>query len=88
MSSQCISCGSCGMPLIKASDFSGGDVTHKLCAWCGDSEDHLKVTMEEVVEDCAQGFIEKQGLDGEAARKMALKYVTSLPAWKGNENEL
>lgn len=84
MSNQCISCGSCGMPLVKASDFSGEDMTHKLCAWCGDSEDNLKVTMQEVVEDCAKGFVEKQGLDEDAARKMALKYVVSLPVWKGN----
>ena len=88
MSSKCISCGSCGMPLVKESDFSGGDITHKLCAWCGDHEDHLKVTMQEVVVDCAKGFMEKQGLDDEAALKMARQYIASLPVWKGNENEL
>lgn len=87
MSEQCISCGSCGMPLIKASDFSGGVVTHKLCAWCGDATDHLKVTLNEVVDDCAKGFMEKQGIDGAVAKKMALQYVTSLPAWKGKEND-
>ncbi len=86
MSSQCISCGSCGMPLVMASDFSGGDVTHKLCAWCGDGEDHLKVTMLEVVEDCTKSFMEKQGIDEGTAQKMALQYVSSLPAWKGNEH--
>ncbi len=83
MNEQCISCGSCGMPLRKASDFSGGDVTHKLCSWCGDEADQLKVTLDEVVEDCAKGFMEKQGIDESAAREMALKYITSLPAWKG-----
>ncbi len=88
MSDQCISCGSCGMPLIKAEDFSGGDVTHKLCSWCGDSGDNLKVTMQEVVEDCAKGFMEKQGLDEAAAQKMALQYIISLPAWKGNGDGL
>jgi hypothetical protein len=39
--------------------------------------------MDEVVEDCAKGFMEKQGIDEAAARKMARQYITSLPAWKG-----
>ena len=83
MNEQCISCGSCGMPLLKVTDFSGGDVTHKLCAWCGDDADQLKVTLSEVVEDCAKGFMEKQGIDEAAAKKMAMQYITSLPAWEG-----
>jgi hypothetical protein len=69
------------------SDSSGGDVTHKLCAWCGDGEDHWKVSILEVVEDCTKNFMEKPGTDEGTARKMALQYVASLPAWKGNENE-
>lgn len=87
MSKQCISCGSCGMPLVQVSDFSGGDKRHMLCAWCGDDEDLLKVTMREVVEDCARGFVEKQGMDEDAARKMALQYVSSLPVWNEREHE-
>lgn len=83
MSEKCISCGSCGMPMIEASDFSGGDVTHKLCSWCGDDSDRLKVTFDEVVEECAGEFVKKQGLDEAAAKKMARQYIASLPAWKG-----
>ena len=83
MSEKCISCGSCGMPMIKPSDFSGGDVTHKLCSWCGDASDHLKVTLDEVVEECAKEFMTNQGMEEAAAKKMARRYITSLPAWKG-----
>ena len=82
MSEKCISCGSCGMPMIKASDFSGSDVTHKLCSWCGDDSDRLKVTFDEVVEECARDFITKQGMDETAAKKMAQRYIASLPVWK------
>lgn len=88
MAEPCPSCGSCGMPLVQDSDFSGGDRTHQLCAWCGDPQDRLKVTQEEVVAACARSFIEKQGLDQAAARTLAERYIAGLPVWKGGADVL
>lgn len=70
-------CHSCGMPL-SAPDARGA--SDKYCAYCTDSEGNLK-SWDEAVSGLAQYLDSWQKVGNEEARKRAIRYLTSMPAW-------
>jgi hypothetical protein len=82
MTEKCASCASCGFPLEQRSDFAMGDPTNIYCAGCVDAEGRLR-SYDEVLGMNTQYLVQNQGLDPEAARKMAAALMADLPAWKG-----
>ena len=70
-------CHSCGMPLSAPEARGPSD---KYCVWCTDSEGLLK-SWEEAVSGLAQYLDSWQHVGNEEARKRAVRYLTSMPAW-------
>ncbi len=70
-------CHSCGMPL-SAPDARGA--SDKYCAYCTDSEGNLK-SWDDAVSGLAQYLDSWQKVGNEEARKRAIRYLTSMPAW-------
>ena len=70
-------CQSCGMPL-SASDARG--ISDKYCVYCTDSEGKLK-SWDDAVSGLAQHLDSWQKVGNEEARKRAIRYLTSMPAW-------
>lgn len=70
-------CHSCGIPL-SAPDARGP--SDHYCAYCTDSEGNLK-SWEEAVSGLAQFLDSWQNVGNEEARKRAVRYLTSMPAW-------
>ncbi len=77
---KCDSCTSCGMPFHQASDHALGDERISYCTHCTKEDGSLK-SYDEVLEATKGYFIHSQGLDSEAARKMADTLLKKQPAW-------
>jgi hypothetical protein len=82
MKDKCASCTSCGFPLEHPSDFALGDPTSAYCAQCVDAEGRRR-SYDEILAINARYYEQNQGLDPEAARRMAIALMAELPAWKG-----
>jgi Putative zinc ribbon domain len=80
----CASCGSCGFPMSKPSDFAGGNTASPYCATCADASGALR-PFEEVVEANASYLRREQGIDAQAARDLATALLLSMPAWSRPE---
>jgi hypothetical protein len=65
------------MPL-SAPDARGA--SDKYCVYCTDSEGNLK-SWDEAVSGLAQYLDSWQKVGNEEARKRAIRYLTSMPAW-------
>lgn len=79
---HCPSCGSCGFPMLKPSDFAGGNPASAYCSSCGDDAGNLK-PFGEVLQVNADYLVREQALDPGAAREMARALLIGMPAWKG-----
>ncbi|MBS0630191.1 MAG: AraC family transcriptional regulator [Verrucomicrobia bacterium] len=77
---KCHSCSSCGMPLQNPSDHALADETIPYCSHCTNKDGSLK-SYEEVLEGTKGYFIDYQGLDPQAAQKMAENVLKKQPAW-------
>lgn len=74
-------CIACGMPMTKAADFVLGDETKDYCVYCA-REDGSMQSYPEKLEGTVHFLMKTQGLDGEAARGVAVRTLAKLPAWR------
>lgn len=81
MKSKCKSCGSCGMAMEKAEDFTMGDSSQEYCRYCTDKSGKL-LPFEKVLKINANYYVESQGVTSDAAAKMAKEMLMAQPAWK------
>ena len=77
---KCDSCTSCGMPFQKPSDHALGDEMIPYCEHCTTDDGVLK-SYEEVLEATKGYFMHSQGVDPNAALKMADSLLKKQPAW-------
>jgi hypothetical protein len=82
---KCESCTSCGMPFKKSSDHALGDELNPYCIHCAHVDGTLK-SYQEVLEATQGYFIHAQGLDPEAALKMADNLLKKQPDWLNKKN--
>lgn len=75
-------CIACGMPMNKKEDFANGDMEKDYCVYCTKPDGSMQSYEEKL--DSLTGFIVRtQGLDKQAAFKVAREMLAKLPAWKG-----
>ena len=79
---KCKSCGSCGMPMEKPSDFALGNPQAAYCCYCTDKQGKL-FPYDQILKANAGYYVESQGVSAEAATKMAAEMLASQPAWAG-----
>jgi Putative zinc ribbon domain len=82
MDTKCDACGSCGMPFEKPEDHALADINNNFCRHCADDNGKLR-PYDAVLESNVEYYIESQGLNREAAAKMAKEFLSQMPAWKG-----
>ncbi|MCA9244164.1 MAG: hypothetical protein KDA32_09430 [Phycisphaerales bacterium] len=73
-------CVSCGMPLRMAADCPGGDMSKDYCVHCAKPDGAMK-SYGEVHRGMSQFLMRTQGIDAEAAERMATKMMAGMPAW-------
>jgi hypothetical protein len=78
---KCPSCGSCGIPMLHASDFGGGSSDSEFCSFCSDDNGDLVARFEDVVEFYKNEFIKRRGIHPNSAFKLATEMVRTLPNW-------
>jgi hypothetical protein len=81
MTTTTISCQSCGMPLASAADHALADPAIALCRYCTDERGNLQ-PRDERLERFTQWSMQREGLDHDAARRKAIAYMKTMPAWK------
>jgi hypothetical protein len=69
------------MPLAKPEDYPEGDASKGYCIHCAHPDGTMK-NYDEVLQGMADFLVHSQGLDKNAARKIAAELMDSLPAWK------
>lgn len=77
---KCESCTSCGMPFQQPSDHALADASNPFCTHCARDDGSLK-SYEEVLEGTKGYFMHSQGLDPQAAKRMAETLLKKQPAW-------
>ncbi len=77
---KCESCTSCGMPFHNASDHALNNENIPYCSSCTNVDGTLK-SFEEVLEGTKGYFISAQGIDPDAAHRMAETLLKKQPAW-------
>jgi hypothetical protein len=75
---QCISC---GMPMTKPSDFPLGNENLDYCVFCARPDGSMQ-SYPEKLDGTTEFLVRTQGLDREAARELAVRTLTKLPAWR------
>lgn len=78
-------CIACGMPMTKPSDYPQGDESKDYCIYCARPDGSME-SYPEKLEGMTEFLIRTQGLDKEAAREMAARTLSKLPAWKENQD--
>lgn len=74
-------CISCGMPMTKPSDFPLGDESKDYCKYCARPDGSLQ-SYPEKLEGTTEFLVRTQGLDREAAQRLAVRTLAKQPAWK------
>ena len=74
-------CVACGMPMAKPSDYAMGDENRDYCIYCARPDGSMQ-SYPEKLEGTTQFLMRTQGIDKEAAYKMAVRILDKLPAWK------
>ncbi|HEX2945868.1 MAG TPA: zinc ribbon domain-containing protein [Clostridia bacterium] len=74
-------CISCGMPMMSPSDYPLMDESKDYCKYCA-RPDGCMQSYPEKLEGTAEFLVITQGLDSDAANKMAVRILSKLPAWK------
>jgi hypothetical protein len=72
------------MPMTKSSDYPLGDESKDYCVYCARPDGSMQ-SYPEKLEGTTEFLIRTQGLDTEAARRMAVRTLSKLPAWKDRE---
>jgi hypothetical protein len=80
MNTQAI-CQSCGMPMVKPSDFGGGKADNRYCCYCTYPDGTLKPYAEKL-EDMTRFIMSRMDLHETEARNMAKANLAKMPAWQ------
>ncbi|MDF2942210.1 MAG: hypothetical protein K0S01_1068 [Herbinix sp.] len=72
------------MPMTKSSDYPLGDESKDYCNYCARPDGSMQ-SYPEKVDGTTQFLLRTQGLDMEAARQVAIRSLSKLPAWKDVE---
>ncbi len=75
-------CLSCGMPLAKSEDFSGGNPENLYCVHCSNPNGSLK-SYGEVFAGMTNFMIKTQNMDKKTAEQAAKDYLAKMPGWGG-----
>ena len=73
-------CIACGMPMNKKEDYAMGDEAKDYCKYCM-REDGSMQSYEEKLSGMAEFVVRTQGIDKNAANKVAREMMSKLPAW-------
>lgn len=73
-------CESCGMPMVEASDFGGGNTENKYCKYCTNETGELK-DFETKLKDTIHFMISRMNVDPSVAEKLARETLAKMPAW-------
>nr|WP_319488905.1 zinc ribbon domain-containing protein [uncultured Caproiciproducens sp.] len=74
-------CIACGMPMTKPSDYPLEDESKDYCIYCAKPDGSMQ-SYPKKIESTIQFLIRTQGIDKEAARELAVRTLSKLPAWK------
>jgi hypothetical protein len=74
-------CESCGMPMMKSSDFGGGRDGNRYCVHCTYQNGELK-PRHEVREGMILHFMKMKRVERAEAEKFVDGHMASLPAWQ------
>lgn len=74
-------CIACGMPMTKPSDYPLEDESKDYCKYCAKPDGSMQ-SYPEKLEGTTDFLIRTQGLDREAAHRLAVHTMAKLPAWK------
>ena len=76
-------CMSCGMPMTKPEDFSGGNPANIYCVHCSNPDGSLK-SRDEVFAGMVNFMMTSQNMARDAAERAAKDYMSKMPAWSGD----
>lgn len=79
-------CISCGMPMTKPSDFPLENEAKNFCKYCARPDGSMQ-SYSEKLEGTTEFLIKTQGLDPDAARRLAIRTMAKMPAWKNAATE-
>jgi hypothetical protein len=74
-------CESCGMPLLKPSDFGGMNEKNKYCSHCSYPDGNLK-PRHEIRENMVTYFMRMKRCERPAAEKFVDELMAAMPAWQ------
>ena len=74
-------CVACGMPMSKPEDYPNGDESKDYCVYCARPDGSMQ-SYPEKLDGMTQFIVHTQGLDAQAARGIAERTLSTLPAWK------
>lgn len=81
MSTDVMTCISCGMPMRTDEEHCLGDASKEFCRFCGTDDGNLK-SYDEVLVGMTAFMTGTQGLDESVAREAAKGMLANMPAWK------
>ena len=74
-------CESCGMPMIKASEFGGRRVGNRYCAHCTYPSGEL-MARHLVFDNMVKYYMKMKRLDRAESEKYVNEYMARMPAWQ------
>ena len=81
MATNVKTCESCGMPMSKAKEHGGGEVSNPYCVHCTDETGKLK-SRKVIREGMINLYMSRMGKPREEAEKFVDEQMKKLPAWK------
>jgi hypothetical protein len=78
---QMKNCESCGMPMMKPSDFGAGKEENRYCAHCTYPDGTLK-PRHEVREGMIAHFMKMRGVERKEAEQYVDEHMSNMPAWQ------
>jgi Putative zinc ribbon domain len=81
MTTDTLTCDSCGMPLATAEDHALADVHSRYCKYCVNPDGQVQ-DFDERFERMLQWAIKRDGLDHDAAVEKTRAYMRTMPAWR------
>lgn len=81
MSPRCIAC---GMPMEKPEDHAGGDRSKDYCVHCARPDGSMQ-SYEEKLESMTAFIVRSEGLQEDAAKEKARRWLARQPAWQARD---
>lgn len=82
MSTNAMTCISCGMPMRSAAEHAMSDPARSYCLHCARPDGSMK-SYDEALEGMTGFLKHTQGLDDKVAREAAKGMMSKMPAWNG-----